>query len=554
MKIRNKLLLGFGLIFVVFLLLSLYNTTAIRNVKKSAQLIKEESIVYAGIAQNMQLNVVQVQQWLSDISATRAQDGLDDGLDEAEKAKQAFIDNLDKFRQMYSRENDSTNLGQLDELLQAMENYHGVGVKMAKAYIDGGPEAGNKLMASFDEAAVKIAEKIEPFLEQQLSELDIEVERTLSAVDRVMTVIIFGAVFMLILICGSTILITRAICLPLREVSSMLKDIADGDSDLTKRLKADSKDELGELAGSFNRFAEKLQNMFKQVADGISTMSSATTELSAVSDQLSSGTENVSAESDSVAAAAEQMNANMNSVSAATEEVTTNMTLVASATEEMTSTINEVAQSTDRASNVTQNAVVVAGTASDRIKELGDAAEEIGKVTESIAEISEQTNLLALNATIEAARAGDAGKGFAVVANEIKELAKQTAEATLEIKQKIDGVQSSTVRSVSEIEQITTVIDEINVTVATIATTVEEQATATAEISSNVSQGVQGLSEVNENVAQSAVVSGEIAKNIGKISQSSTEIADGGHQINASATELSKLAENLEVMMKGFKL
>lgn len=554
MKIRNKLLLGFGLIFVVFLLLSLYNNMAIRKVKQSTQLIKEESIVFAGIAQNMQLNVIQVQQWLSDISATRAQDGLNDGLDEAEKAKQAFMDNLSKFHQMYSQENDSTNLAQLDKLKVAMENYHAVGVKMANAYIDGGPEAGNKLMASFDEAAVIIAENIEPFLEQQLGELDIEMEKTLSAVNKVITGIIFGAVVMLLLICVSTFLITKAICRPLKEVSSMLKDIADGDSDLTKRLKADSKDELGELAGSFNRFTEKLQNMFKQVANGINTMSAATTELSSISDQLSSGTENVSVESDGVAAAAEQMSANMNSVSAATEEVTTNMTLVASATEEMTSTINEVAQNTDRASQVTQNAVVVAGTASKRIKELGSAAQEIGKVTESIAEISEQTNLLALNATIEAARAGEAGKGFAVVANEIKELAKQTAEATLEIKQKIDGVQSSTVSSVSEIEQITTVIDEINETVVTIATTVEEQATVTAEISSNVSQGVQGLSEVNENVAQSAVVSGEIAKNIGSISQSSTEIADGGHQINASATELSELTEKLGVMMKGFKL
>lgn len=554
MKIRNKLLLGFGLIFVVFLLLSVYNTSAIKHVKQNALLIKEESIVFANVAQNMRRNVVEVQQWLSDISATRAQDGLNDGLDEAEKAKQAFMDNLSQFRQMYKEENDSANLAKTEALEQAMIDYHRIGVQMAKAYIEGGPEAGNKLMGSFDKAAAKMGDNIEPFLAQQLVELDSGMDSALAAVNRVMTSIAIGAVVMLVLIAVSTFFITRAICLPLRDVSGMLKDIADGDCDLTKRLKADSKDELGELASSFNRFTEKLQKMFRQVSDGISTMSSATTELSAISDQLSGGTESVSNESDGVAAAAEQMNANMTSVSAATEEVTTNMTLVASATEEMTSTIKEVASNTDRASGVTKNAVVIAGSASDRIKELGDAAQEIGKVTEAIAEISEQTNLLALNATIEAARAGEAGKGFAVVANEIKELAKQTAEATLEIKQKISGVQSSTVSSVTEIEQITTVIDEINETVSTIAIAVEEQASATTEISDNVSQGVQGLTEINENVAQSAVVSGEISKNIGNISQSSTEIADGGHQIHSSALELSKLAENLEEMMRGFKL
>lgn len=554
MKIRNKLLLGFGLIFVVFLLLSVYNASAIKHVKQNALLIKEESIVFSGIAQNMRLNVVEVQQWLSDISATRAQDGLNDGLEEAEKARQAFMDNLSLFRQMYKEENDTANLAKLDALELAMVNYHSVGVEMAKAYIAGGPEAGNKLMASFDEAAAKMGGNIEPFLEQQLTELDSAIDSALLAVNQVLNSIAVGAAIMLVLIAVSTFVITRSICLPLREVSSMLSDIADGDSDLTKRLKADSKDELGDLAASFNKFIAKLQRMFRQVSDGINTMSSATTELSAISDQLTSGTENVSTESDGVAAAAEQLNVNMTSISAATEEVTTNMTLVASATEEMTSTINEVAQNTDRASNVTQNAVEVAGSASDRIKELGDAAKEIGKVTEAIAEISEQTNLLALNATIEAARAGEAGKGFAVVANEIKELAKQTAGATLEIKQKIGGVQSSTVSSVSEIEQITTVIDEINETVTTIAETVTEQAAATAEISNNVSQGVMGLSEINENVAQSVVVSGEISENIGNVSQSSTEIADGTHQIHDSATELSKLAENLEVMMRGFKL
>ena len=554
MKIRNKLLLGFGLIFVIFLLLSIYNTLSIKYVKHNALVIKEESIVFAGVAQNMQLNVIEVQQWLSDISATRALDGLNDGFDQAEKAKQTFMENLNQFRQMYTQENDSTNLAKLDALELAMTNYYAVGVRMAKAYIDGGPEAGNKLMAGFDEAAVKMAENIEPFLKQQLGELNTGMESTLEAVNLVMTSIAIGAVIMLVLIGISTFVITRAICLPLSEVSESLKNIAEGDSDLTKRLNADRKDELGELAASYNHFIDKLQTMFRLVADGIKTMSSATTELSAISDQLSSGTENVSSESDVVAVDAEQMSANMTSVSAATEEVTTNMTIVASATEEMTSTINEVAQNTSRASGVTKNAVLIAGSASERIKELGVAAQEIGKVTEAIAEISEQTNLLALNATIEAARAGEAGKGFAVVANEIKELARQTATATLEIKQKISGIQGSTVNSISEIEQITTVIDEINKTVASIAITVEEQASATTEISSNVSQGVLGLGEINENVAQSAVVSRKIAKNIGSISQSSTEIADGGHQIHTSVTELSKLAENLEVMMRGFKL
>lgn len=313
-------------------------------------------------------------------------------------------------------------------------------------------------------------------------------------------------------------------------------------------------DELQQLSAYFNSFVLKLQKMFKEVVNGVVTMSSATTELSAVSEQMNQGAQTVSEDSDSVAAASEEMSTNMNSVSAATEQVATNMNLVASAVEEMTSTISEVAKNTEQASAVTENAVTVADNTSRQIKELGLAAQEIGKVTDTIAEISEQTNLLALNATIEAARAGDAGKGFAVVANEIKDLAKQTAEATLEIKNNIDGVQSSTAGTVQQIEKIGDVINDINTTVASIAAAVEEQSTATREISENVSQGVQGLDEVNGNVAQSAVVTGDIARSIGGISQSSSDMSASSTQVQSSAHELSELAEKLRIMVGGFKL
>ncbi len=121
-----------------------------------------------------------------------------------------------------------------------------------------------------------------------------------------------------------------------------------------------------------------------------------------------------------------------------------------------------------------RNAVDKTNSTFKRMAELGSAGQEISKVTETITEISEQTNLLALNATIEAARAGEAGKGFAVVANEIKGLAKQTAEATLEIRQRIDAIQSSTSTTITEMEQINTVINDVNSIVTTIASAVEQ--------------------------------------------------------------------------------
>lgn len=321
-----------------------------------------------------------------------------------------------------------------------------------------------------------------------------------------------------------------------------------------KVYKQSNYDELQELSTNFNAFISKLQHMFKEVVQGVVTISSATTELSAIAEQMSGGAANVSDQSNSVATATEEMSVNMDSVAAATEQTTTNMNIVASAAEEMTATIADVSNNTVEASRVTAEAVEEAKSATTKVQQLGLAASEISKVTEVITDISGQTNLLALNATIEAARAGDAGKGFAVVANEIKELAKQTADATGQIKSQIEGIQNSTADTVTQIERITQVINNVNDTVSTITGAVSEQTAATDEIASNVAQAAQGLAEVNENVAQSSSVSAQIAKDITSVSQASSEMAISSGEVQSSAVELSTTAEKLKDMVGGFKL
>jgi methyl-accepting chemotaxis protein len=228
--------------------------------------------------------------------------------------------------------------------------------------------------------------------------------------------------------------------------------------------------------------------------------------------------------------------------------------MVSAAAEELTATINEIAQNAEKARSISEQALSQTKGTGDQMTELGRAAQAIGKVTETITEISDQTNLLALNATIEAARAGEAGKGFAVVANEIKELAKQTAEATLDIKQQIDGIQSSTGTTVEGINQIGQVMNKVNDFVSSIATAVEEQSVSTQEIADNINQVSGGIGEVNENVAQSSHVAGEITESITEVNQASSEIANSSSQVRLSAEELSQLAEELNSMVGRFKI
>ncbi|MGB3224616.1 MAG: methyl-accepting chemotaxis protein [Desulforhopalus sp.] len=364
--------------------------------------------------------------------------------------------------------------------------------------------------------------------------------------------LIAGAIFVgIITLC---LLIVFGLVNALKLLILNFRDIAEGEGDLTKRIVLKSNDEIAELAKLFNIFIEKLQGIIGSISANTKKLGQESMNLSNFASSLSKSAQDTSGRSGNVAAATEEMSANLNNVAAAMEESTTNTSMVASAAEEMTATINEIAEYSGQAHGISLKAVKQAQGTSERMTRLGASADAISKVTETITEISEQTNLLALNATIEAARAGEAGKGFAVVANEIKELAKQTAMATLDIKTKIDDVQQTTTGTVKDIQEISTVINNVNEIVATITRAVGEQSKATQEIALNINQAAEGLGEVNENVSQVSVVASTITHDIALVNSASGDVSQTSSEMQASSLSLQSLTKDLQKAVDSFKI
>ncbi|MEN6459491.1 MAG: methyl-accepting chemotaxis protein [Thermoguttaceae bacterium] len=347
------------------------------------------------------------------------------------------------------------------------------------------------------------------------------------------------------------LVIALSITRPILKGVAFAKRMATGD--LTHTLDVDRHDELGILAESLNEMVTNLRRMFGEVTQNTNVLAGSSGELAATASQLASGAEEATNQSATVAAAAEQMSANMNTMAASTEQMSSNVKTVASAVEELTASITEVARSAEQAATVASTAADLTKAGNEKIGELGAAAGEIGKVIEVIQDIAEQTNLLALNATIEAARAGDAGKGFAVVATEVKELARQTGAATEDIRQRIEGIQSSTGHVVQSIGEIDEVIKKVNEVSRVIASAVEEQSITTKEIARNIAQTSTAAETVAKGIAESASATKEITRNIVQVDQAAKQTAEGATIAQAASGKLTNVAGQLQSLVGQFQ-
>ncbi len=266
--------------------------------------------------------------------------------------------------------------------------------------------------------------------------------------------------------------------------------------------------------------ADTLQN---EVESAVGEIAALAEQLQGVSGQMSQSAELVSGQTEDVASSA--------------QEATGNVETVAAATEQLSASNAEINRQMAESTRISSNAADRAQETNQLVVSLSQSANRIGEVIALITDIAEQTNLLALNATIEAARAGDAGKGFAVVAAEVKNLANQTEKATEEIAGQISGIQKATGESVTAIEDIGRIIENINEIATTISAAVEEQGAATDEITRNVRSAADRTRTVSASI-------NDVASETGKTGELSG-------QVLSTAQTASEKVENLRSRING---
>ncbi|MBC7353344.1 MAG: methyl-accepting chemotaxis protein [Thermogutta sp.] len=306
--------------------------------------------------------------------------------------------------------------------------------------------------------------------------------------------------------------LATSIIRPVNKVVAMLKDVSEGEGDLTKRLEVTSHDEIGQLAQYFNAFCDKLEALIRDVA--------------ASAEQFNEGSRVVSEASQSLASGAQEQSASVEQVNATVQEMV-----------RMIEQVKEAASETNR---LAQQAQTVAREGGEAVQKSAEAmqlirasSQRIAEIIQVISEIASQTNLLALNAAIEAARAGEHGMGFAVVADEVRKLAERSNQAAGEI---------------------TKLIKESTARVEEGAGLSQQTEEALARIVESVESTSQKIAEIASAAMQQAASAEEVSKAVQNIAQVVEQSAAGSEELASSSEELSAQAAALRELVSRFKV
>lgn len=331
-----------------------------------------------------------------------------------------------------------------------------------------------------------------------------------------------------------------ALVKPITALRDRMRDIAQGEGDLTARITVNSQDELGGVADAFNDVIAKLQKSIgtvkavnKDIVDGASSLKDSASQNIELNDRQH---ETI----DQVVTAVEEMHS-------AAKEISSNSNQGSDAATEASSSVRRGVEVSQAADKRVHDLAEQLSSSSEALTKLADDADSIGTVLDVIRGIADQTNLLALNAAIEAARAGEQGRGFAVVAEEVRALASQTQQSTEDIRQRIEQLQAGAKSAVDSMASGTAMLNE----------TVEDVSGA-ADAFATIESAIERITEMSTQIAtateEQTYVVEEINKNLQSISDMSADSNRFSRDLGKLASDLKGQTDELERVVGAFQV
>ena len=460
--------------------------------------------------------------------------GIKGAAEDTAESRKAFLESGTKIDEKIALLDANPDLSEQEKALvakakSALAAFKEVDAQVVALYKQGTPEAWTKAsdlvltteIKNYNDAAAAMSTMVKVAGDT----LAADVQNANDTASRNKMLVLVVLLVGIVLVGAFVVVVIRSISSPISELRDRLKDISEGEGDLTARVSEDGEDEITEVSALFNTFVGQIGDIITQVAESANTVAAAAEELSITTRQIASATEEASVQASSVNGLA--------------DNVSTNVQAVAAGAEQMGAAITEIARNTTEAARVAQQGLDISAAANQTVTQLGDSSQEIGEVLRVIASVAAQTNLLALNATIEAARAGDLGKGFAVVAGEVKDLARETANATEDISRRVAAIQADAHSAVASVGQIGEAMQNITEYQVVISAAIDEQIATTSDMS--------------RNVADAAAATGDIANEIGGVSEASLSTAAGVSQSLEALQELAHMSGELQSLVGRFR-
>ncbi len=562
MRIRTKLLFGFGLVLLLTTAISIMMFSSLRSVSDNFQTFTERDLQILSLSKQIRYEDLAVTDALKGImldpTTRREKDNYEAALQHLEKSIDEVLPLL------------ITERGK--EIFQELSEYNDKLVELENEIIR---LAGTNRVHMLNVYQGEYA-KVREVFSSNLNEFEsLQTQRIAGIIDQnneyVQNRIFLNIIVVLISIVIGIVIavfISRAITGPLYNVSKKLKELSNSEGDLTVRLEVKSKDEVGELSAAFNSMIETIQSLISHVSTTTKQVTTASEQLSAGASESTIAAQEIATAIQDVAVGTETQLQGATDATRAVEEMAIGIQRIAEASTEVAESSISTTEEAEAGNEVINTTIRQMETINVSVNEsvsviggLGDRSKEISQIIEVITGIASQTNLLALNAAIEAARAGEHGKGFAVVADEVRKLAEQSAVSANQISRLVEEIQTDTTVSISSMDKVNNevqtglmLVNQAGDVFGRIVTAVQKVTEQIQEISATSEEMSASSQQVAASIQQSSVIAEEASMNSQNVASSSEEQLALMEEISSSAQSLNWMANELQELVSKFKV